>query len=72
MTGWNLKMSNVVKHESDNGISTITLNRPDKMNALNEELIIKLQQSLKKFQQSDDRVAIYDANDLHIVWLTPR
>jgi len=61
MTGWNLKMSNVVKHESDNGISTITLNRPDKMNALNEELIIKLQQSLKKFQQSDDRVAILHA-----------
>lgn len=54
-------MSEAVKHESDNGISTITLNRPDKMNALNEELIITLQQSLKQFQESDDRVAILHA-----------
>ena len=61
MTGWNLKMSNAVKYESDNGISTITLNRPDKMNALNEDLIIKLQHYLKQFQRSDDRVAILHA-----------
>ena len=54
-------MSEVVKHASDNGISTITLNRPDKMNALNEELIVTLQQSLKQFQESDDRVAILHA-----------
>ena len=54
-------MSEVVKHASDNGISTITLNRPDKMNALNEELIVTLQQRLKQFQESDDRVAILHA-----------
>ena len=54
-------MSEVVMHESNNGISTITLNRPDKMNALNEDLITTLQQSLKQFQQSDDRVAILHA-----------
>ena len=54
-------MSEVVMHESNSGISTITLNRPDKMNALNEDLITALQQSLKQFQQSDDRVAILHA-----------
>ena len=54
-------MSEVVMHESNSGISTITLNRPDKMNALNEDLITTLQQSLKRFQQSDDRVAILHA-----------
>jgi len=54
-------MSEVVMHESNSGISTITLNRPDKMNALNEDLITTLQQSLKQFQQSDDRVAILHA-----------
>ena len=54
-------MSDVVMHESNSGISTITLNRPDKMNALNEDLITTLQQSLKQFQQSDDRVAILHA-----------
>ena len=54
-------MSEVVMHESNSGISTITLNRPDKMNALNEDLITMLQQSLKQFQQSDDRVAILHA-----------
>ena len=54
-------MSEVVMHESNSGISTITLNRPDKMNALNEDLITTLQQRLKQFQQSDDRVAILHA-----------
>ncbi len=54
-------MSEAVKHESDNGISTITLNRPDKMNALNEELIVTLQHRLKQFQESEDRVAILHA-----------
>ena len=54
-------MSEVVMHESNSGISTITLNRPDKMNALNEDLITTLQQSLKQFQQSNDRVAILHA-----------
>ncbi len=54
-------MTNVVTHQSDNGISTITLNRPDKLNALNEDLIVTLQQILKQFQQSDDRVAILHA-----------
>ena len=51
-------MSDVVTYESQDAISIITLNRPEKMNALNEELILSLQEKLKIFQESDDRVAI--------------
>ena len=54
-------MSNTIDQRSDNGICTITLNRPEKMNALNDELIVTLQESFKRFQQSDDRVAILHA-----------
>ena len=55
-------MSDVVTHESQNGISIITLNRPEKMNALNEELILALQEKLKIFQEGADRVAILHAS----------
>ena len=55
-------MSDVVTHESQDAISIITLNRPEKMNALNEELILSLQEKLKFFQESDDRVAILHAS----------
>ena len=55
-------MSDVVTHESQDAISIITLNRPEKMNALNEELILSLQEKLKIFQESDDRVAILHAS----------
>ena len=55
-------MSDVVTHESQDAISIITLNRPEKMNALNEELILSLQEKLKTFQESDDRVAILHAS----------
>ena len=55
-------MSDVVTHVSQNGISIITLNRPEKMNALNEELILALQEKLKIFQEGADRVAILHAS----------
>ena len=55
-------MSDVVTHESQDAISIITLNRPEKMNALNEELILSLQEKLKIFQESHDRVAILHAS----------
>ena len=55
-------MSDVVTYESQDAISIITLNRPEKMNALNEELILSLQEKLKIFQESDDRVAILHAS----------
>ena len=55
-------MSDVVTHESQDAISIITLNRPEKMNALNEELILSLQEKLKIFQERHDRVAILHAS----------
>ena len=60
--GWNHEMSDVVTQESNDAISIITLNRPEKMNALNEELILALQEKLKIFQAGADQVAILHAS----------
>lgn len=54
-------MSQAVTYESEGKIAVITLNRPEKMNALNDDLIVCLQNTLKLFQESDDRVAILHA-----------
>ncbi len=42
----------------DSGISTITLNRPDKRNAISYELIAELLQALEEVKQSPARVLI--------------
>jgi enoyl-CoA hydratase len=51
----------IVRYESTDHIATITLNRADRMNALNEELIVALNAAWHRFVDSDDRVAILHA-----------
>jgi enoyl-CoA hydratase/carnithine racemase len=48
----------VVTYESKNNVAIITLNRPEKMNALSVELGDELRLAWLKFQESDDKVAI--------------
>ena len=49
---------NLVTYTSDEGIATITLNRPDKMNALSNGLIAELVEAFQRLQDSEDRVCI--------------
>lgn len=48
----------VLLYESRDRIVTITINRPEKRNALSEEVCVKLRDAWQRFQSSDDRVAI--------------
>ncbi len=48
----------VVTYESKNQIAVITLNRPEKLNALSVELGEELRQAWIRFQNGDDKVAI--------------
>jgi len=50
--------SDLVLYDSKDQIATITLNRPDKLNALSNGLVAELRDAFIHFQQSDDRVAI--------------
>ena len=54
-------MSDVVTYSSEDGIATITINRADKMNALNEDVIQGLKAAWIRLEESDDRVAILHA-----------
>lgn len=54
-------MSELVTYVSEDLIATITINRAERMNALNEEVIVGLQQAFNQFEQSQDRVAIVHA-----------
>jgi enoyl-CoA hydratase/carnithine racemase len=54
-------MSELVTYESSERIATITINRPDRLNALNEEVIVGLQQAWQRFEQDSDLVAIIHA-----------
>lgn len=48
----------VVLYESKDQIATITINRPEKMNALSEQVVADLRDAFQRLQDSDDRVAI--------------
>lgn len=54
-------MSDLITYASSADIATIVINRPDRMNALNEEVIVGLQAAWRRFEHSDDRVAVLHA-----------
>lgn len=47
-----------VSYESNDGVSVIALNRPEKLNALNSQLVTDLEQALIRFRDSSDRAAV--------------
>jgi len=51
-------MSQAVTYESNNNIALITINRPERLNAINEEVEVGLANAWRKFNQSNDRVAV--------------
>ncbi len=55
-------MSEAVLYHSEGGIATITINRPERMNALNEAVIVQLQHAWQTFEAGDDRVAVLHAS----------
>jgi enoyl-CoA hydratase/carnithine racemase len=48
----------VVQYESNDRIATITINRPEKMNALSEQVVAELRGAFDRLEESDDLVAI--------------
>jgi enoyl-CoA hydratase/carnithine racemase len=54
-------MSEVVSYESRDAIAIITINRPEKLNSLNEAVIQGLRDAWLKLEASDDRVAVLHA-----------
>lgn len=51
----------VVTYESKDRVATIAINRPDKMNALSNQLVLELRQAFQRLQDSDDRAAVLTA-----------
>ena len=54
-------MNELVTFTSAANVATITINRPERMNALNENVILGLQEAWRRFDESEDRVAILHA-----------
>lgn len=53
----------LVQTNFDNGVLTLTLNRPDQFNALSEEMLAALQQQFDKYKSNEElRVTILAAN----------
>jgi len=51
-------MNDTVTYQSADGVAVITLNRPDKRNAINNDLALGLRAAWERLNASDDRVAI--------------
>ncbi|WP_164669586.1 enoyl-CoA hydratase [Virgibacillus doumboii] len=49
---------NTVLHKSEHNISHITLNRPDRYNAMNKEMLLELLNVLDEVEKNDDKVVI--------------
>lgn len=54
-------INEVIQYDTDGRIATITINRADRMNALDEAVITGLQVAWQRFEQSNDRVAVLHA-----------
>ncbi|MEM7096650.1 MAG: enoyl-CoA hydratase-related protein [Pseudomonadota bacterium] len=54
-------MTDLITYQSEDHIATITINRPESMNALNEEVIVGLYDAWTAFEASEDRVAVLHA-----------
>jgi enoyl-CoA hydratase/carnithine racemase len=54
-------MTELVTYTSQDHVATVTINRPDRMNALNEEVILALQAAWQRLERGDDRVAVLTA-----------
>ena len=54
-------MNDSLSYRSEDGIAIITINRADRMNALNEDVIQGLKSAWQRLEDSDDRVAILHA-----------
>lgn len=54
-------MSELVTYQVEGSIALITINRADRLNALNEDVIVSLQAAWRRFEQSDERVAVLHA-----------
>jgi len=54
-------MSEVVRYESRDRIARVTIDRADRMNALDEAVIQGLRQAWQRFDASEDRVAVLHA-----------
>lgn len=51
-------MPELVLREDGGGLATLTLNRPDKMNALNIEMFVELRQHVERIAEETDRVGL--------------
>jgi enoyl-CoA hydratase/carnithine racemase len=54
-------MNDSLSYRSEDGIAVITINRADRMNALNEDVIQGLKSAWQRLEDSDDRVAVLHA-----------
>jgi enoyl-CoA hydratase/carnithine racemase len=54
-------MTDPVTYESRDGIAVVTINRPDKLNSLNEAVIQGLRSAWQQLEEDDDRVAVLHA-----------
>ncbi|MGE0624259.1 MAG: enoyl-CoA hydratase/isomerase family protein [Pseudomonadales bacterium] len=54
-------MNDTVTYRSEDGIAVVTINRPERMNALNEDVIQGLKRAWQRLETSDDRVAVLHA-----------
>ncbi|MEZ5561019.1 MAG: enoyl-CoA hydratase-related protein [Pseudomonadales bacterium] len=54
-------MTEAVTYESRDGIAIVTINRPERLNALNEAVIQGLRDAWERLADSDDRVAVLHA-----------
>lgn len=50
--------ASVVTYESRDGVAIITLNRPDKRNAINNEVALQLRAALDRLNDGEDRVGV--------------